>query len=268
MSGYYWARLDSASTRCGFDPGDTRNLEASLIVEFFDQWGTREHAVVLINPATVELRLDADPFGGTEAVLAAHARGAFSLYARNYATLQWSQVAFSLAVDDEGRVIITISDLTSLDCFAVTTLAALVYAGTASSDAHPDANAGACSARTGATYPGTDPGTEGRAGADADRGVGGDKDTLADAAGSGRGRERWRTRHPRPVGLRKGPNLRPPRLPWKANSVPDIEDGGLCRLADTIDGFGRGIAGVQPVAVPVRQAQAKVLELERTEHED
>ena len=123
-NGYYWARLDSASTRCGFDPGD-EELQASLIVEFFDQWGTREHAVVLINPATVELRLDADPFGGTEAVLAAHARGAFSLYARNYTTLQWSQVAFTLAVDDEGRVIITISDLTSLDCFAVTTLAAL-----------------------------------------------------------------------------------------------------------------------------------------------
>ena len=122
--GYYWARLDSASTRCGFDPGD-EELQASLIVEFFDRWGTREHQVVLINPATVELRLDADPFGGTEAVLAAHARGAFSVYTRNYTTLQWSQVAFTLAVDDEGRVIITIPDLTSLDCFAVTTLAAL-----------------------------------------------------------------------------------------------------------------------------------------------
>ena len=124
-NGYYWARLDSASTRCGFDPGD-EDLEASLIVEFFDQWGTAEHQVVLVNPATVELRLDADPFGGTEAVLAAHARGAFSIYARNYTTLQWSQIAFSLAVDDEGKVIITISDLTSLDCFAVTTLAALL----------------------------------------------------------------------------------------------------------------------------------------------
>ena len=122
--GYYWARLDSGTSRCGFDPGD-EELQASLIVEFFDRWGTREHVVVLLNPATVELRLDADPFGGTEAVLAAHARGAFSIYARNYATLQWSQVAFTLAVDDEGRVIITISDLTSLDCFAVTTLAAL-----------------------------------------------------------------------------------------------------------------------------------------------
>ena len=122
--GYYWARLDSASTRCGFDPGDEES-QASLIVEFFDQWGTREHQVVLINPATVELRLDASSFGGTEAVLAAHARGAFSVYARNYTTLQWSQVAFTLAVDDEGRVIITLAELTSLDCFAVTTLAAL-----------------------------------------------------------------------------------------------------------------------------------------------
>ena len=122
--GYYWARLDSAWTRCGFDSG-YEELQASLIVEFFDQWGTREHQVVLINAATVELRLDADSFGGTEAVLAAHARGAFSLYARNYTTLQWSQVAFTLAVDDEGRIIITISDLTSLDCFAVTTLVAL-----------------------------------------------------------------------------------------------------------------------------------------------
>ena len=123
--GYYWARLDSASTRCGFDPG-YEELQASLIVEFFDQWGTREHEVVLINPATVELRLDAESFGGREAVLAAHARGAFSVYAHNYTTLQWSQIAFSLAVDDEGRIIITISGLTSLDCFAVTTLAALL----------------------------------------------------------------------------------------------------------------------------------------------
>ena len=123
-NGYYWTRLDSASTRCGFDPGD-EELQASLIVEFFDRWGTREHEVVLINPATVELRLDAESFGGREAVLAAHARGAFSVYARNYTTLHWSQVAFTLAVDDEERVIITISGLTSLDCFAVTTLAAL-----------------------------------------------------------------------------------------------------------------------------------------------
>ncbi len=125
QDGYYWARLDSASTRCGFDPGD-EELQASLTVEFFDQWGTREHAVVLINAATVELRLDSDSFGGAEAVLAAHARGAFSVYARNYITLQWSQIGFSLAVDDEGRVIITIADLTSPDCFAVTTLAALL----------------------------------------------------------------------------------------------------------------------------------------------
>ena len=125
--GYYWARLDSASTRCGFDPDD-EELQASLIVEFFDRWGTREHQVVLVNPATVELRLDASSFGGTEAVLAAHARGAYSVYTRNtrnYTTLQWSQVAFTLAVDDEGRVIITLADLTSLDCFAVTTLPAL-----------------------------------------------------------------------------------------------------------------------------------------------
>ena len=123
-SGYYWARLDSGTSRCGFDPGD-EELQASLIVEFFDRWGTPEQQVALINPATVELRLDAAALGGTEAVLAAHARGAFSVYARNYATLQWSQMSFSLAVDDDGRVVITISDLIALDCFAVTTLAAL-----------------------------------------------------------------------------------------------------------------------------------------------
>ena len=123
-NGYYWARLDSAWTRCGFDPGH-EELQASLVVDFFNQWGTFEHQVVLINPATVELRLDADSFGGTEAVLAAHGRGAFSVYARNSITGLWSQIAFSLAVDDDGRVIITIKGLSSLDCFAATTLASL-----------------------------------------------------------------------------------------------------------------------------------------------
>ena len=59
------------------------------------------------------------------AVLAAHERGGFSVYARNSATGEWTQIAFTLEVDDQGRIIIAIDGLTSLDCFAVTTIAAI-----------------------------------------------------------------------------------------------------------------------------------------------
>ena len=37
-NGYYWARLDSAWTRCGFDPGD-EELQASLVVDFLTSGG-------------------------------------------------------------------------------------------------------------------------------------------------------------------------------------------------------------------------------------
>ena len=123
-SAAYWVRVDSSLTRCGFDPGD-EELRASLMVEFFDYLGASEFEVTLLNPATVELRLDSEDFGGSEVVLKGHSLGAFTVYARNYLTGQWSQIPFTIEVEEDGRIVITMSGLSSLDCFVVTTLDAL-----------------------------------------------------------------------------------------------------------------------------------------------
>ena len=125
---YYWVRLDSALTRCPFESGD-EDLLAALAVDFYDNWGSGEYDVVLVNGSTVQFMLDADDFGGLEAVREGHKLGAFNVYARDSLTGSWSQVSFDFEVDDEGQITLSVPELTSLDCYVLTALTALFTPG-------------------------------------------------------------------------------------------------------------------------------------------
>ena len=123
-SAYYWVRVDSALTRCPFEAGD-EDLLAALAVDFYDNWGTPEFAVVLQNGATVHFMLDAEDFGGLDAVRHGHSLGAFTVYARDSVTGDWTQVSFNFEMDDNGEITISVPELTSLNCYILTALTAL-----------------------------------------------------------------------------------------------------------------------------------------------
>ena len=119
----YQVRVDSASSTCGSDiPQGV--LRASLSVEYFDNWGSQEHDVVLDQPATITFRLDATELGGVNQVLAAHRRGGFNVFARGDAGDEWSNVEFTLEANDQGTITLTVGGLHRLLCFAATTEAA------------------------------------------------------------------------------------------------------------------------------------------------
>ena len=119
----YQVRVDSASSNCGSDIPEG-SLRASLSVEYFDNWGMQEHGVVLDQPATVKLRLNAGELGGVNQVLAAHRRGGFNVFARSDAAGQWSDVEFALEANDQNTITLTVAGLYRLHCFAAATNAA------------------------------------------------------------------------------------------------------------------------------------------------
>ena len=119
----YQVRVDSASSNCGSDIPEGA-LRASLGVEYFDNWGRQEHDVVLDQPATIILRLNAAEFGGVNQVLAAHRRGGFNVFARSDAAGEWANVEFTLEANDQGAITLTLGGLYRLHCFAVATHAA------------------------------------------------------------------------------------------------------------------------------------------------
>lgn len=125
---YYWVRVDSALTRCPFVSED-EDLLSMLAVDFYDNWGTPETAVALLNAATVEFRLVALAFGGEELVRRAHALGAFNVYARNHFTGEWAPASFKLDVDDAGWIIIEVPGFNRLDCFVLTAFMSLFTSG-------------------------------------------------------------------------------------------------------------------------------------------
>ncbi len=129
-SGYYWVRVDSAHTRCPFVSGD-EELVSMLAVEFYDNWGTPETAVALLNAATVEFRLLALEYGGEEVVRRAHGLGAFQVYARDHLTGEWASARFNLNVDEAGWIIIEVPGFNQLDCFVLTAIMALFSTGQA-----------------------------------------------------------------------------------------------------------------------------------------
>ena len=119
----YQVRVDSGSSNCGADipEGD---LQASLTVEYFDNWGRQEQDVVLDQPATIMLRLDASELGGVNQVMAAHRRGGFNVFARSDGAGEWSNVEFTLEANDRGTITLTVGGLYRLHCFAAATDAA------------------------------------------------------------------------------------------------------------------------------------------------
>ena len=119
----YQVRVDSASSDCGSDIPEGA-LRASLGVEYFDNWGRQEHDVVLDQPATIILRLNAAELGGVNQVLAAHRRGGFNVFARSDAAGEWSNVEFTLEANDQGTITLTVGGLYRLHCFAAATDAA------------------------------------------------------------------------------------------------------------------------------------------------
>ncbi len=119
----YQVRVDSASSNCGSDIPEGA-LRASLSVEYFDNWGSQEHDVVLDQPATIMLRLNASELGGVNQVLAAHRRGGFNVFARSDAAGDWSNVEFTLEANDQGTITLTVGGLYRLHCFAAATDAA------------------------------------------------------------------------------------------------------------------------------------------------
>ena len=121
---YYWVRVDSSLTRCPFDAGD-EEVQAALALDFYDNWGVPETNVALVKPATMQFRMKAEDFGSAEVVREAHRLGAFTVYARDYATGEWRPVQFNFTLGDDGWITIKVSGLTSLDCFVLTTLGAL-----------------------------------------------------------------------------------------------------------------------------------------------
>ncbi len=135
-SGYYWVRVDSAHTRCPFVSGD-EDLVSMLKVDFYDNWGTPETAVALLNSATVEFRLVALEYGGEEAVRRAHELGAFNVYARDHLTGEWSPASFNLDVDEAGWIIIEVPGFNRLDCFVLTAIMALFTSGQAEATPTP-----------------------------------------------------------------------------------------------------------------------------------
>ena len=119
----YQVRVDSASSNCGSDIPEGA-LRASLSVEYFDNWGRQEHDVVLDQPATIMLKLNAAELGGVNQVLAAHRRGGFNVFARSDAAGDWSNVEFTLEANDQGTITLTVGGLYRLHCFAAATDAA------------------------------------------------------------------------------------------------------------------------------------------------
>ena len=119
----YQVRVDSGSSNCDgkLPEGD---LQASLTVEYFDNWGSQEHDVVLDQPATIMLRLNASELGGVNRVLAAHRRGGFNVFARSDGAGEWSNVEFTLEANDQGIITLTVGSLYRLHCFAAATDAA------------------------------------------------------------------------------------------------------------------------------------------------
>ena len=117
-------RVDSALARCPFDVGD-EDLLASLAVDFYDNWGATQFDVSLKNGATVHFMLDAEKFGGPDAVRQGHRLGAFSVHVRDSFSGNWTEVSFNFEMDEKGNITLSIPELTSLDCFVLTALTAL-----------------------------------------------------------------------------------------------------------------------------------------------
>ena len=125
----YMVRVDSDRTNCSADssgssdspdPNDDE-LRVCLSVDIFDTWGNQEQNATLDQPASISLMMDADDLGGADVVRQAYEEGGISTYTRSGSDDPWSVVEFTLAIDDEGIVTITVTGITSFSSFAAST---------------------------------------------------------------------------------------------------------------------------------------------------
>ena len=116
----YQVRVDSSIGNCAANaPGG--DLQGCLTVDIFDSQGNRERGVVLDQPATLQITLDAEELGGAEVVLAAHERGGVRVYTREEGGAQWREVPFTMEPSSKGDITITVTGVTSFSEFAVET---------------------------------------------------------------------------------------------------------------------------------------------------
>ena len=125
----YMVLVDSDLTNCSVDtsgvsgspdPNDY-NLRVCLSVDIFDTWGNQEQDVTLDSAASISLTMDADDLGGADVVRQAYEDGGISTYTRSGSDDPWSVVEFTLSIDDEGIVTITVTGITSFSSFAAST---------------------------------------------------------------------------------------------------------------------------------------------------
>ena len=122
----YMVRVDSDPTNCSGgvtgspDPNDY-NLRVCLSVDIFDTWGNQEQDVTLDSAASISLIMDADDLGGADVVRQAYQDGGISTYTRSGSDDPWSVVEFTLSIDDESIVTITVTGITSFSSFAAST---------------------------------------------------------------------------------------------------------------------------------------------------
>ena len=91
------------------------------MVKSFDAEGNMESDVLLINRATIVIRLDAsavEDLGGLPVVFQANALGAFAVY-QDGANDAWSSRRFSMAITEDGGVAVTVTGLRSLGSVAL-----------------------------------------------------------------------------------------------------------------------------------------------------
>ena len=116
----YRVRVDSGIGNCAANaPGG--DLQGCLTVELFDSQGNRERGVVLDQPATLQITLDAEELGGAEVVLAAHEQGGVRVYTRKEKGGEWRELPFTMEPSLRGDITITVTGVTSFSEFAVET---------------------------------------------------------------------------------------------------------------------------------------------------
>ena len=77
--------------------------------------------MVLDQPATIKIKLNAEDLGGVDAALAAYEQGGISIHTRSGAEDEWSKPDFTLDTDDQGVITLTITGVTSFSNFAAAT---------------------------------------------------------------------------------------------------------------------------------------------------
>ena len=114
----YQVMVNTDAANCS---GAAGSVQACVTVMSYDAEGNMESDVLLINRATVVIKLDAsavEDLGGLPVVFQANALGAFAVY-QDGANDAWSSRRFSMAITEDGGVAVTVTGLRSLGSVAL-----------------------------------------------------------------------------------------------------------------------------------------------------